>query len=351
MPDMQPEIPWDGPAEAPPPEPPAEPPTQEEPPTFDPSNWYLSQSTFKDYLMFRKREMCGEVFRLKNLLKDPRFERQDTEEMKAGRYFEMLATGYVNPKEGEVQPERYKVATERAKKGDLKPAFENAKKQAENFFKVLEGYGMEIVCRGKMVYDKRRRIRGLIDVIAKLPNEEGWGLFMGRAYNFDGMKVMTIPPYESCIYVDDDGVEHHGCIIIDLKYSGLLHNRWVEGGWESGMVAEDASHRIQALTYSAMLNLPFFYLVFSSKNTEVLFFRMEPRNDTKNLHMKAMGEALNMILVTEELGDFTDHRDGNLVYFPSYNRCLECPLAETCKHYERIPKPQLEYIDRIDYLD
>jgi hypothetical protein len=173
-------------------------------------------------------------------------------------------------------------------------------------------------------------IRGLIDVVAKCEFESQWENIVRFFYTSEGREEFkTFPKYEDCIFVDADGIEHQGCIQIDLKYSGLLWDKWNELGWHPEQIEYNKRTAIQAKTYAYLTGLPFFYFVFGSKDQDVLVYRMwmaeGALEEHKNKMVIARKEIINMVI----LEAFQAR--------PDYSRCIECPLSPNCDKRLKVP--------------
>jgi len=316
--------------------------------TWDEDDFHLSQSKFKAFRKYTLGQECGIVFRERDLLTDPRFADKETDAQDLGKYFEAQATGY-NPEGIEAQVYSRDSSNKFGdfKKGDKKAEYQLADRQAAKFKSILEKYGLEIVEVGRFLRDSKTRISALLDVVVKLPEElkEFWPRIVGHYYSLEKVamagskhqkevwkkaQVPYFPAWEDASYATEDGIVHQGCIVIDLKFSALMDDKWNEMGWHPDFVSQ-RDHRIQAHTYEAITGLPFFFFVASSKDEDVNFIRSIADPDALAKHVAEMQKARKEIVRGMNLPNYWEHR-------PSMKRCSTCPITECT---ERLEVPQI----------
>jgi len=132
-------------------------------------------------------------------------------------------------------------------------------------------------------------------------------------------------------------------IIIDLKTSGLLNDKWSSWGWADESIEEKDELMIQAIHYKLLAkyewgieDIPFYFMIFSNKNDwEYKIFKVNVDEATLQQHYS------NLLNIKRFLDDTM--RNGWIPY-PKYSVCRECPLADTCKHFTDVPKVQEVFI-------
>jgi hypothetical protein len=150
------------------------------------------------------------------------------------------------------------------------------------------------------------------------------------------MQLTTANGPEQVIGIPDF-VDFENSIIFDLKFSGLLHNKY-DGFMRPDLFLSGEAAQ-QAKTYSLMYlrkfnTIPIFQLhVWSStKIADVRIFEYEYSADQLSEHEKSMVAAIESIREMESLPD--DFRTN----FPALHRCYECPIANTCKSKRLYPE-------------
>lgn len=261
----------------------------------------ISQSFLKDYSDYRSdfTNICGLQVRAKYFDGVNFF---SSEAMELGNYFEFVATGCL-PRDGHIPTARkvYKGTP----KEKLATPYERANESAKLYKKIIESYGIEVIEVGmKLETDK---MNGIADIYAK------WN---GR-YCF-----------------------------IDLKYSGLLENKWDERGWELNSLPDKHKLMIQGVQYTILADeclahnpedFDFFYFVFSSQDplkAKIIHQVIDP--DTIELHKN------NVDFVYKQLQKYP--LDKIFKAKPSLENCAGCAIAKTCAH-----KTELPLIEKIYY--
>lgn len=123
-------------------------------------------------------------------------------------------------------------------------------------------------------------------------------------------------------------------IIIDLKSSGLINDKWSDMGWHKDSIESNEKLLIQAVQYKLLANhewgeenIPFYFMVFSSVNDiDAVIYEVETDPDRIGQHdmylkqVKHYFENVFMKLSDEQLAR------------AEYKRCMKCPLFDTCNH-------------------
>ena len=262
----------------------------------------ISQSFLKDFYA----NECGEVLKAKYLTFT--YPEESSEAMNQGKYFEYIATGYIRKGDEVPQPQLYVKSGAWGTAGDMKPEYVNAHSHAVRFQSVLERF-----------------------------NNPAYGVEL----SFDGFGG-----------IDDVVVDG---AIIDLKYSGMLYDKWSEYGWaieRFRRASEMATsyELLEVLKAYPMLWQPllycwiwekrtglypdWYYYICDSKSDDVVF-RKVVISETIRASFNALLPVLKAeIELIENTGGFTVR--------PSYNKCHSCAIAEGCKH--RIELPEIEVV-------
>lgn len=258
----------------------------------------ISQSLIKDVRKYIAKKMCGHWLKAKYIDKTWPEEGDDSEAKKLGRYFEYILSGSTGrsgiPPEAEYRKEALKAFQRDPLRNRLsvdsmlseyKLAHKNALRVKE-YFKIMKIQILEV----NVTY-KGMGMIGTIDIVA---------MYQGRR------------------------------VVIDVKYSGLIDDKWNELGW----VWTDAQakfHGTQALQYHTLTKLPFYFLVVSSTNEEdIVFLEVELDDFSIEQHKTEVD-------YTRTKMDF--FQDFGFNPLPSLKRCMSCPIREKCKDRIKAPVP------------
>lgn len=246
----------------------------------------ITQSLIKAFQKVEQGFDCP--FKFKALYIDFTHHSEPTPAMSLGHYFEYLATGQL-PRGGNApEPIMLQSGTN---KGTPNKEYRNATLQAENFKSDIEALGFKITQTGiKLVHPIETDVEGTTDLLA------------------------THPKYGECI--------------IDLKYSGLINDKWNELGWVE--LAYKIQHMTQALHYTFLRRISFFFAVYSSANEwERKWFRIIIDPDAIVRHYQ------DIQLVRKLVADRTQKPNG-FPAKPSLSECIDCPVK--CKFEAKHPK-------------
>jgi len=264
---------------------------------------YINQSLVKDLIKYQNDELCGLVFHNKWILQ------QFGGGSKAndlGHYFEWLCTGALAKGESEAP------IPETTKSGELTADFKTAKKQAEYFHSLLPKYGIKLLDAGNKIIADDTWI-GTLDIEAK------WdAIFENENLNFDTNNKNHI-------------------VIIDLKFSGLLNDKWNEFGWHDETLSRKQGTMLQAKHYKFLywkkygFNPPFFFFVFDSKQVgKAKIINVEIDTYELELHEEFLQKAKRYFEMNLESG-FQPK--------PSYDLCISCKYQHLCSF--KIDKPKI----------
>lgn len=228
---------------------------------------------------------CGLLFKAKYIDKSIFIPPSDS--MREGIYFEFLATGAL-PRDGKIP------IPDRTQKGELTAPYKRAEQAAVFFKKLIEHYKIKILEKGYVVQNDD--IIGTIDILAE----------------WDGIPV-----------------------IIDLKYTGLIDDKWNDLGWNTDNLPTKDNLMIQGVHYILLgrevlgQDMPFFYFIFNNKDSEdVKIIKQQNDEDIYERH-KADVESIKN-LIEEEIKE-------GFKAFPYYRNCKDCPIKLQCDKKELYP--------------
>ena len=252
----------------------------------------ISQSLIKAYVDYLNEKECGTFFKARYIDKDPDTEGEPSDAMKLGIYFEYLCTGAL-PRNGQIPEPEYVYKGKPNER--LAISYERVQDSAMIFKKIIETYKIKILEVGKVVVVDG--MSGIFDILAE----------------WDGQKV-----------------------IIDLKYSGLIDDKWNEMGWDLDTIHTKDSLMIQGVHYKLLMNkkegiedIPFYYFVFSSNDpNNVKIIKQEVDPSKMQSHVVAVQN------ITEKLN--YDLSNGFKPY-PSLKKCSICPISHKCTNRVEVP--------------
>jgi len=230
---------------------------------------------------------CGLLFKAKYIDKSLIIEPSDS--MAEGIYFEYLATGAL-PKGGQVPQPKMTL------KKELTAVYQRITQSAELFHRIIDHYEIKIL--EKAFFIQNDHMTGLLDLLVE----------------WDGSPA-----------------------IIDLKYTGLIDDKWSNLGWNTETLHTKEDLMIQGVHYKYLarevlgMDIPFYFWIFSSKDpTDMKIIKQENDEDYYEQHFSDVLKIKDLILNELEKG---------FKPMPSYKNCKECPLFETCPEREAFPKP------------
>jgi len=245
----------------------------------------ISQSLIKGLFDYLHNEECGLLFKAKYV--DKTYMSEPSAAMKLGIYFEYLCTGML-PKSGIVpQPER-------TIKGQLTEAYQRVIQSAALFKKTIAYYKIKVLSVG--LYLDTNEADGLLDILAE------WN---GKV------------------------------VIIDLKFSGLLDDKWNELGWETKSLATKDSIMIQGVHYKMLVkdvlekDVDFFYFVFNSADADDMKIIKQVVDEDKI--------AAHRVVISEVKQRLSETIKNGFIARPAYRKCRKCPLFDTCKSRAEFP--------------
>lgn len=257
----------------------------------------ISQSLMKSYVDYLNQKLCGTYFKANYIDKDPEAQKPPSDAMKAGIYFEYLCTGAL-PKSGEV-PEA-EVVYKGTNREKISAPYERAIESSKVFHRIIEHYGIKILNKGLLL--ESEDANGVVDIHAE----------------WDGKEVF-----------------------IDLKYSGLIDDKWNEMGWDIDSLHLKDSLMVQGVHYKMLAekclgiyDIPFYYFVFSSQDpNNVKIILQEVDESRKQSHVVAINNMIGRLSKDIERG---------FVPYPSMVRCNNCPINHKCP--DKLDYPLVEQV-------
>lgn len=264
-------------------------------------NILINQSMVKDLVKYRKEELCGLIFTNKWILKQFG---GGSKSNQLGHYFEYLCTGALA--KGEKEPPK----PQKTKKGELTSEFKTAQKQAVYFKDVVRKYGITEMKAGETVVAEDEWV-GTLDIQAR------WD------YIFDN-EIFPIDPNNP-----------NNQVIIDLKYSGLLEDKWSDFGWHLHTLPKKSGTMLQAKHYKFLFwkkygyNPPFFFFVFDVKEVgkcKIIYVDI----DISDLQQHEIFLHKAKAYLEKELKKGFEPK-------PKYSQCQTCAYSQWCSHKIEVP--------------
>ena len=260
----------------------------------------LSQSFIKSLYIYKTGDLCGIVLEEKifNKTDFPSSNAQDL-----GNYFEYKATGQL-PR-NEVVPE-----AKMLKNGNVATDYARMDKQVQNFEFAMKHLNFEIEKTGFVFTNPK--YSGIADIIALDNNIKS-------------------------------KVKNKKRIIIDLKTSGLINDKYTDFGWHEDTMSEKWDLNIQAIHYKMLAkwewgieDIPFYFFVFSTKNDwEYKIYEIKVNDSTKRQHYENLQNV--KVYMNEEMEQGWQPR-------PKYENCRTCMLNMECSHAENFAQVKPIYI-------
>ena len=254
-------------------------------------SYNISNSMLQSYLDCKKGKGCLYQFYHQFVVKD--YQPEPSAAMQLGIWFEYKCTGAM-PRSN-VVPEPVTL-----KNGNLSADYERMLYHIDKFKEIVDNYNIKIQEIGKEIIVDR--IKGILDI---------WG------------------------HMDE------APIIIDIKTTAQIGNKWDEFGWDDKNFSY-STHILQPAIYKYLIyksldiyDVPFYYLVFSTKNTDILFW------EVKYLDFDEM--CLQVEDLSNRLDEFIENSDESS-YTPicDYKVCQNCKM--NCTFRQEIPKIETKFL-------
>jgi len=259
-------------------------------------SYNISNSMLQAFLDCLNEKSCFYEFYHKYVVKD--YSPAPSPAMQLGIWFEYQCTGAL-PRSGD-EPTPITL-----KSGKLSAEYERMLYHIDKFKKIIDTYNIEILEVSKEIVYKR--IKGILDIYCKI-----------------------------------DGLES----IIDIKSTGQIGNRWEDYGWDDRNF-QYSTHILQPAIYKYLIyketgyeDIPFYYLVFSTKNTDILFW------EVKYLDFDEMCSQIEDL--ANRLDDFIQNSDESS-YTPicDYKVCQKCEM--NCFYRQEIPKIETKFLKKLNF--
>ena len=249
-------------------------------------SYNISNSMLQAYLDCKKGKGCLYQFYHQYVIKD--YSPEPTPAMNLGIWFEYQCTGAL-PRSGEVP------SPKTLKNGNLAADYERMLYHINKFKEIVDNYNIKINEIGKEIIVDR--IKGILD-----------------------------------IWCEIDGIP----AIIDIKTSGQIGNKWEEYGWDERNF-QFSNHILQPAIYKYLIyktlgieDVPFYYLVFSTKNTDILFWEVKYLDfDETCEKVEQLAEDLDKFIQNADEKDYTPICD--------YKICTNCQMTN-CFFRQEVPK-------------
>ena len=254
-------------------------------------SYNISNSMLRAYLDCQKGKGCLYEFYHRYVLKD--YTPEPTPAMRLGIWFEYQCTGAM-PRSNQV-PEPVTL-----KNGKLSADYERMLYHIDKFKEIVDNYNIKIVEVSKEIVHEKTR--GILDIWCEI----------------DGMPS-----------------------IIDLKATGQIGNRWEEYGWDernfqySNHILQPAIYKYLNYKTLGIEDVPFYYLVFSIKNTDILFWEVKYLDfDEVCLQGEDLANRLDEFIQNSDESSYTPICD--------YKVCQKCEM--NCFYRQEIPKIETKFL-------
>lgn len=282
----------------------------------------ITQSFIKSMRAYIEGKGCGTILRAQ-WIEGRQFDTA-SEAMLLGCYFEWLLTGAI-PKDGKTPEPKYMISAIKKNGGSttglgIADMYEPYRQAHANAQMVKEYWGE----MGIRPYDTGLK-NGIMSSLK---------LMMGR---FEGtLDVVMEIVVEKLVFDSGLTLVKGDLFIMDMKYSGLIDDKWAEMGW---MFTDEQLkyHRTQVDQYSWLMLqklkklVPFVFMVVSPSGSQVKMFHVETNEEQLNKHI-AEGNSLAESLQFLEENDGFEPR-------PEFNKCQACPMRGECPHRHLYPHP------------
>lgn len=260
----------------------------------------ISQSFMKLFASYKNGDECGLVVKAKYIdgLSSP-----PTDAMRLGQYFEYMATGAL-PAHGDGTPPEADMVYKGKPNEKLAAPYQRAFESAEYFKAMVKALGIEILEVGSYYESDKNNMCGTADLLVKWNDR-------------------------TCI--------------IDLKYTGLIDDKWSEMGWHEDFIEQKDQILVQAVHYKSLVEeslgeeVPFYFWVFNSQDPlDVKIYEIVVDASKKEQHMVAVQNTHT--LFERELNSAEPWKP-----MPSLRRCNKCFLQESCEYRALLPDVKQVY--------
>lgn len=262
----------------------------------------ISQSFLSDMIEYIAGDSCGHLMRAKWI--DGKLLELDSKAAKLGSYFEFVLTGAL-PKNG-IEPKPEMMVS-----------------------------GKDMLAPYRLVHTNVDRVRQYFSLMGLKILKAGVKLTRGK---FEGTIDLLVECQKKVIFRDGFKWKKGDKLVLDIKYSGLIEDRWNKFGWalmgQPGSNIQKDYHGVQGKHYHMITGLPFYFLVVSSTNdTDIKLFRLEFGEGVIERHIMEANNLEEKLRLYNDIG--WEPR-------PDISKCAECPLREGC--HDRSTYPQIENV-------
>ena len=265
----------------------------------------ISKSMIHTYNQFVRGDECGYVLKRKYIDRDWKSEWYDSPAMKLGKYFEAVLYNELGFEEPIPEPDYLKSKVEKSKQAgytpnpdDMMAGYSLATKKAVNVASLMNQSGIKVTMVQRSVersISANRGGHGILDIDAE----------------YKGRDVM-----------------------IDIKYSGLIDDKWADMGWAMYRAEQIEYHSIQALHYNMITGKPFYYLVVNSTNADIIkFIKMHITEQDQEMHINRVESISQNMELLQEVDGF--------INYPNYGKCKACPVSDDCPDAQLILIPKI----------
>jgi hypothetical protein len=276
----------------------------------------ISQSLLKSLLDYRNGKECGLIFKAKYI--DGRYDLfPPSDAQNVGAWFEYMATGSI-PKNGIVPKAEYmKRGKDENGNPELTADYRLMREHIDNFKKNMESYSLDIITAGEDIkvlypnsleqYGEEVYLTGTLDVRARANKD-------------------IFAKYEDTIVKVASKDEE---VIIDIKTTGLLDDKWNDFGWEINNLSNKIKLVTQPVHYKFIeylktdKDVPFIFMLFNSKNSKdarIIDFKVDSSSFEE--HRAFIESGVENMLHLRKYG---------FKAMPSLEKCSKCPLNVDCK--------------------
>lgn len=273
----------------------------------------ISQSFMKDMKSYLAARTCGEVIESKYVRKD--FPDQQSEAMKLGSYFEYILTG-APMRDGTIPKPSFMISKIKDKK-----KLKGNEDKTDEWIITQYNFGID------EMYDGYRMAHRNAVRVKQMMKDMGITIKATQVHVVDGKYDGHLD-----VIADYNGEE----VTIDIKYSGLIEDKWNEMGWM--MTPEQIEyHKVQAVHYTGIGKRPMYYLICSSTNEDqIKFIRMTVDDFAIEQHFINADELYKRFDYDKKIG---------FNIYPEYTRCKTCALFSRCSFKTQIPKVEVVHIN------
>lgn len=276
----------------------------------------ITQTFIKIMRYYMFREECGNII-IRMFIEQKPVD-YGSELMEEGSYFEFLVSGSMGKAGVPPQPKWTKAGEkkpiDKRTTDDMAMPYKRAHVNAQRVKDVFKAVGLKMVAVNERL--TKDLYQGDIDLIVECDRDLKWG---GRSYKKGDR------------------------FVIDLKYSGLLDNRWEKMGWV-WTPQQKEYHGTQARQYHYISGMDFFFFVVGNKNVE------EEQEDGSKVFaptdMRVFYVPVDQYMIDKHIEEgnklfqnLQDYAEIGFVPRPSYQKCIKCPIKDSCKDKHVYPMP------------